>query len=91
MKPIWQVPSKEVVKIFDDTAETGTPETGDRRTGRITLGQEGFTNLAAGVAPEEKVLCYRIRNQRKGTIRHLKPRYINLSGLTGLEVWEGSV
>ena len=79
------------MKIFDDTAETGIPETRDRKTGSITPGQEGFTNLAAGVAPEEKVLCYRIRNQRKGTIRHLKPRDTNLSGLTGLEVWEGSV
>ena len=51
----------------------------------------GDTNLAAGVAPKEKDLCYRIRYQGKGVHQAHKAGLTNPSGLTGLVVWKGSV
>ena len=51
----------------------------------------GDTNLAAGVVPEEKDLCYGIRYQGKGVHQAHKAGPTNPSGLTGLVVWEGSV
>jgi hypothetical protein len=54
-KPIWQVPSKEVVKIFDGANQNWNigPKPKNRT---LSLGTR-CTNLAAGVAPEEKDLC----------------------------------
>ena len=51
----------------------------------------GDTNLAAGVVPEEKDLCYGIRYQGKGVHQAHKAGLTNPSGLTGLVVWERSV
>ena len=51
----------------------------------------GDTNLAAGVVPEEKDLCYGIRYQGKGVRQAHKAGPTNPSGLTGLVVWEGLV
>ena len=51
----------------------------------------GNTNLAAGVVPEKKDLCYGIRYQGKGVRQAHKAGPTNPSGLTGLVVWEGLV
>ena len=59
--------------------------------GAKTSMARGGTNLAAGVAPEEKGLRYGSRNQKEGSIWALKALQTNLSGPTGLVAWEGSV
>jgi hypothetical protein len=51
----------------------------------------GDTNLAAGVVPEEKDLCFGIRYQGEGVRQAHKAGPTNPSGLTGLVVWERSV
>ena len=91
MKPVWQVPSKEVRKIFqryyrrpEFRLKTEEPD------GKSPMAR-GDTNLAAGVVPEEKDLCYGIRYQGKGVCQAHKAEPTNPSGLTGLVVWEGSV
>ena len=73
-KPVWQVPSKEVAKIFDSATKTREPEPEpEYQTNKDPQGR-GFTNLAAGVAPEEKDLCYRSRYQgKKEPWWHLTP------------------
>src|SRR6185437_5877579 len=65
--------------------------TKDRRTGRKKPYGKRVTNLAAGVIPEKKDLCYGIRYQGKGVHQAHKARQTNPSGLTGLVVWEISV
>ena len=54
-KPIWQVPSKEVALIFDGANQNWNigPKLRNRT---LSLGTRS-TNLAAGVAPEEKDPC----------------------------------
>ncbi|CAG8832701.1 39741_t:CDS:2, partial [Gigaspora margarita] len=50
-------------------------------------GKRRHTNLAARVAPEEKDLCYRSRDQGKGGYKASKAWLTDLSGLTELVVW----
>src|SRR5260363_207154 len=59
----WQRSSTVLPKL-----EYRKPEPENRT---IRPSRRGFTNLAAGVAPEKKDLCFRIRYQGKKTISTL--------------------
>src|SRR5260363_89440 len=81
-----EVLSKEVAKIFDDANHNWNIENLSQRTGRQRFSRRGSTNLAAGVAPEEKDMCFSSMYQGEGVHSTLKARPTDPSRLTGLEV-----
>src|SRR5260364_141015 len=86
-KPIWQALSKEVAKIFDSATKAEISETRARELDDKTLEKE-VHNLATGVAPEKKDMCFGSMYQEEGVHSVLKARLTNPSELTGLEVWD---